>query len=161
MSKEFDIAMISLALEQAALAEQQGEVPVGAVLVDAKGNILAASGNNCIAASDPTGHAEIIVLRLAAKKMQNYRLPGTTMYVTLESCLMCAAAMLHARVSRIVYGADDPKSGALHSVYAIGNDSRLNHEFSLTRGVMREECAKILRDFFKKKREKNKIFLSK
>jgi tRNA(adenine34) deaminase len=149
---EEDYRLMGEALDYAAMAADMGEVPVGAVLVDRQGNKLAAAGNNCIAAADPTGHAEIHVLREAARRTGNYRLPGTTMYITLEPCAMCSAAMINARVERIVFGATDLKAGGLQSVYGIGSDGRLNHTFSITGGVRAGECSRILQDFFKKRR---------
>ncbi len=149
---ERDYYFMGLALDYAAGAAAMDEVPVGAVLMDREGDVLAGAGNNCIAAGDPTGHAEIHVLRTAAERADNYRLPGTTMYVTLEPCAMCAAAMVHARVERIVFGATDPKAGGLQSMYRIGNDGRLNHNFIISGGIRAEECSLILKDFFKKRR---------
>ena len=149
-----DYNFMGLALEYAAGAAAMDEVPVGAVLVDREGAVLAGAGNNCIAAGDPTGHAEIHVLRFAAERTGNYRLPGTTMYVTLEPCVMCAAAMLHARVERIMFGATDPKAGGLQSMYRIGSDGRLNHSFVITGGIRAEECSLILKEFFKRRRKK-------
>jgi tRNA(adenine34) deaminase len=143
-----DSKWMSRAIEAARQAELRNEVPVGAVVVDQAGQMLAMSGNSCIAVNDPTGHAEMHALREAGKKIGNYRLVGTTMYVTLEPCLMCAAAMIHARVNRVVFGAADPKSGALHSVYNIGQDDRLNHRLQVTGGVLAAECSQILKDFF-------------
>ncbi len=140
------------ALGHAAHAAAQNEVPVGAVLVSADGSLLAGAGNCCVAANDPVGHAEIRVLRMAAALVGNYRLPGSTLYVTLEPCPMCAAALLFARVSRIVFGAADPKSGGVQSVYRIGGDGCLNHRFSVTGGVRAEECGGILKDFFRQRR---------
>nr|WP_321468554.1 tRNA adenosine(34) deaminase TadA [uncultured Desulfobulbus sp.] len=149
---EFDLLMMRRALRQASHAADLGEVPVGAVVVDEAGNILAEAGNNCIQASDPSGHAEMRALRLAARAMGNYRLPNTTLYVTLEPCPMCATLLVHARISRLVYGATDPKGGAIESKYRIGSDGLLNHGFSITGGVLAEECGQILRDFFRRRR---------
>ena len=150
---EQDYSLMRLALAYAAQAAALDEVPVGAVLVSTDGRLLAGAGNCCIAANDPTGHAEIRALRAAAEKVGNYRLPGATLYVTLEPCPMCASALLLARVSRIVFGAADPKSGGLQSVYRIGGDGCLNHRFSVTGGVRAEECGGILRDFFRRRRK--------
>ncbi len=147
-----DFDFMGQALAYAAGAAAMDEVPVGAVLVAADGKVLAGAGNNCIDACDPTGHAEMHVLRTASVKVNNYRLPGTTMYVTLEPCAMCAAAMLHARIQRIVFGATDPKAGGITSVYRIGCDGRLNHRFLVTGGVRGVECSRILKEFFKKRR---------
>ena len=149
---ERDYFFMGLALENAVEAAALDEVPVGAVLVDSEDVVLAASGNNCIAANDPTGHAEIHSLRAAAEKITNYRLVGTTMYVTLEPCGMCAVAMIQARVERIVFGATDPKAGGLQSIYRIGSDGRLNHSFIITGGVRADECSRLLKDFFQKRR---------
>jgi len=147
-----DYDLMGLALEYATRAAAMDEVPVGAVLVDRAGEILAGAGNNCIAASDPTGHAEIHVLRAAAETVANYRLPSTTIYVTLEPCAMCAAAMIMARVERVVFGAIDPKAGGLQSIYRIGSDGCLNHRFVITGGVRADEGSVILKEFFKKRR---------
>ncbi len=147
-----DRQMMERALDQARLAAKAGEVPVGAVVVDHQGNLVAEAGNNCIAASDPSGHAEMLAVRRAAMVLGNYRLPGTTLYVTLEPCPMCAALLVHARISRLVFGATDPKSGAVVSQYRIGNDGLLNHAFTVTGGVLADECSQLLRDFFRNRR---------
>lgn len=143
---------MNAALACAAQAAVSDEVPVGAVLVSADRRLLAAAGNCCIAAHDPTGHAEIRVLRAAAVQLGNYRLPGTTLYVTLEPCPMCATALLFARVERIVFGAADPKNGGIQSLYRIGSDGCLNHRFTVTGGVLAEECGGILKAFFRQRR---------
>jgi len=148
----FDHEMMQRALAQARQAALQGEVPVGAVVVTADGTILAEAGNCCIIGSDPSGHAEMRAIRQAGQKLRNYRLPGTTVYVTLEPCPMCAALMVHARVRRLVFGATDPKGGAVVSKYRIGSDSQLNHTFVVDEGVCAEECGQILQDFFRKRR---------
>ena len=140
------------ALMQARTAAESGEVPVGAVLVDIAGHVLAEAGNDCIRSSDPAGHAEMRALRAAASRISNYRLPGCTLYVTLEPCAMCAAAMVHARIDRLVFGAVDPKSGAVVSRYRIGSDGLLNHRFVVTGGVLGEECSLLLKDFFRNRR---------
>jgi tRNA(adenine34) deaminase len=156
MTPEQDTAFMGKALVYAASAAALEEVPVGAVLVCPDGRLLAGAGNNCIQAHDPTGHAEMRVLRIAAEKVGNYRLPGTTLYVTLEPCPMCATALLLARVERIVFGAIDPKGGGVQSVYRIGSDGCLNHRFSnVTSGVRAEECASILLAFFRQRRRKS------
>ncbi len=129
-----------------------GEVPVGAILVDEKGHILAEAFNQPISLCDPTAHAEILALRQAAKKVGNYRLLGTTLYVTLEPCPMCAGALVYARVKRLVFGAYDPRSGACGSVYNIVKDERLNHRLEVVGGVLREEAARLFKDFFRDKR---------
>jgi len=145
---------MQLALEQAELAAERGEVPVGAVLVDAHGAVLASDGNRPIEYNDPTAHAEMVVLRQAGRSLANYRLPGTTIYVTIEPCIMCAGALVHARVNRVVYGADDPKAGGMMSIYQVGRDGLLNHNLEVTGGVLGEECAAVLRGFFQRKRKK-------
>jgi len=147
-----DDRMMARALTQARLAAAMGEVPVGAVVVAADGTILAEAGNNCIAAADPSGHAEMRALRQAALALDNYRLPGVTVYVTLEPCPMCAALLVHARIDRLVFGAVDPKGGAVVSKYRIGSDGLLNHGFTVTGGVCAEECGRLLQDFFRKRR---------
>ena len=147
-----DESFMKLALEQAQISAERGEVPVGAVLVGPAGTIVASAGNKVIEACDPGGHAEMRVLRKAARIMGNYRLTGTTLYVTLEPCAMCAAAMVHSRIARLVFGATDPKAGAIVSQYSIGTDGRLNHTFTVTRGVLEVECGWILRSFFQKRR---------
>ncbi|OQX17673.1 MAG: tRNA-specific adenosine deaminase [Desulfobulbaceae bacterium A2] len=141
-----------LALIEARTAAALGEVPVGALLVSAEGRMLARAGNACISACDPTAHAEMLVLRQAAQQCRNYRLPGTTLYVTLEPCPMCAAALVQARVARLVFGALDPKAGAVVSRYRIGSDGLLNHSFVLQGGVLAEECGEMLRSFFRSRR---------
>ena len=141
-----------LALDEARKAAERGEVPVGAVIVDARQEILAAAGNNSITASDPGGHAELVAMRIAGKKIGNYRLLNTTIYVTIEPCVMCAGAMIHARIDRLVYGASDPKAGAVVSCYQLGSDTKLNHQLKVEGGVMAEEWAGLLTSFFKKKR---------
>jgi tRNA(adenine34) deaminase len=128
-----------------------GEVPVGAVLV-CENRLLAGSGNIPISSNDPTAHAEILVLRAAAKKAGNYRLPGTTLYVTLEPCVMCMGAIIHARIQRLVFGAHDPKTGAAASVYQIGSDRLLNHSLQITGGVLADNSANMLKDFFAARR---------
>jgi len=148
---ELDDAYIRLALEQARLALKMGEVPVGAVIT--RGEEILSTAYNCpITMKDPSAHAEILAIRRAAEKTGNYRLVGTTLYVTLEPCIMCAAAILQARISRVVFGADDPKNGGIVSLYRLFDDRRLNHKVDVTGGVQKEICAKILSGFFKEKR---------
>jgi len=148
---EWDFAMMQLALEEARSAEAAGEVPVGAVLTIGR-NIVAQGHNRSIALADPSAHAEIQVLRQAAAKMNNYRLPEATLYVTLEPCLMCAGAILQARLARLVFGACDPKAGAVVSLFQVLNDARLNHTVAVESGIHREACGKLLSRFFQKKR---------
>ena len=148
-----DNHFMEAALEAACKAEAAGEVPVGAVVVR-DSEIIARSGNANILLSDPTAHAEVLALREAGRQMENYRLEGATLYVTVEPCAMCAGAAVLARVSRIVYGCDDPKAGAIHSVFQVAGEERLNHRIKVTRGVLEEECAALLRGFFQRKRGK-------
>ncbi|ARP88701.1 tRNA adenosine(34) deaminase TadA [Bordetella genomosp. 9] len=150
----FDEAMMQLALRQAEAARQAGEVPVGAVVVDSQGQVLGEGYNRTIVDADPTAHAEIVALRAAARRMSNYRLPGLSLYVTLEPCVMCMGAMLHARLARVCYGATDPKTGACGSVLDIGAVARLNHHTSFHGGVLAEPCGDILRQFFRARRAK-------
>ena len=143
-----------LALEQARLAGQRGEVPVGAVVLDARQECIGLGFNQTIMDSDPTAHAEIVALRRAAARAGNYRLPGATVYVTLEPCAMCLGAMLHARVARVVYGAPDPKTGACGGVIDLAAQPRLNHHTQVRGGVLADECGDLLRQFFRTRRGK-------
>jgi tRNA(adenine34) deaminase len=142
---------MQLALELAAHAAKLGEVPVGAVLV-ANGEVLGQGCNRPISAHDPTAHAEIQALREAAQRLGNYRLPGATLYVTLEPCVMCAGALMHARVARVVFGATDPKTGACGSVVDLFAEARLNHHAQVHGGVLSEACGALLREFFASRR---------
>ena len=148
---ELDRQFMQQALEQAGLAALAGEVPVGAVIVR-NGEVIARAFNQPITNHDPSAHAEMLALRQAALAEENYRLPGTTLYVTLEPCTMCAGAMLHARVDRIVYGAADPKTGAAGSVLDVFSSKQLNHQTIIEGGVMGQECGQLLREFFKERR---------
>ena len=146
-----DIHWMRRALELATLAAREGEVPVGAVLVK-DGELIAEGRNRPIADHDPTAHAEIQLLRAAGKAMQNYRLSGTTLYVTLEPCPMCAGAIVHARVGRVVFAATDPRTGAAGSIYNILQSNELNHRCEVEGGVLAEESATLLRGFFRSRR---------
>ena len=148
---ELDRQFMQQALEQANLAALAGEVPVGAVLVR-NGQVISKGFNQPITHHDPSAHAEMLALRQAALSEKNYRLPGTTLYVTLEPCVMCAGAILHARVERIVFGATDPKTGAAGSVLDVFSSKQINHQTTAEGGVMGEECGQLLRDFFKERR---------
>ena len=161
MSNEHDISEVASldlfwmqrALELARQAEAAGEVPVGAVLVKEE-QVLGEGWNAPIGEHDPTAHAEIRALRNAANRLGNYRLLDTTLYVTLEPCVMCAGAIIHARVKRVVYGATDPKTGAAGSVFDILNSELHNHRVQITAGVLEPECSALLKDFFQAKRNK-------
>ncbi len=142
---------MKIALEEAQDAYCRGEVPVGAVLV-LEGNILARAHNSPIMRNDPTAHAEILALRQAGEKFGNYRLTGAELYVTLEPCIMCAGAIIQARISRVIFGARDPKCGAAVSLYNILADKRLNHQVEITEGILPEECGEIISRFFQQKR---------
>jgi tRNA(adenine34) deaminase len=144
---EADLHFMSRAMELAREAERAGEVPVGAVIVK-DGAIVAEGWNRPISASDPTAHAEIVALRAAAQSLGSYRLLDTTLYVTLEPCPMCAGAMVHARVKRLVYAATDPRAGAAGTVFNIVQHPSLNHRMECAAGVMGEECGQLLRGFF-------------
>lgn len=153
VSTESDQRWMRHALKLAQHAQELGEVPVGALLV--KDNELVAEGwNQPIAAHDPSAHAEMVALRAAAMALKNYRLNGLTLYVTLEPCVMCAGAILHARLARLVFGADDPRAGAVRSVYDVIARPQLNHKLDWTGGVLADECGALLSNFFKAKRSK-------
>jgi tRNA(adenine34) deaminase len=143
---------MAAALEQAQLALAAGEVPVGAVLV-VDGAIVARGFNQPIRSIDPTAHAEVLALREAARAVGNYRLTGSTMYVTVEPCLMCVGALVHARVGEVVFGATEPKSGALVSVVRAHETPGLNHRFTVTSGVLEEQCREVIQQFFRDKRK--------
>ena len=149
-----DAAWMERALEQARLALKSGEVPVGALAIK-DGEIIGAGHNRNLLDHDPTAHAEIVALRQAAARLGNHRLSdaGCTMYATIEPCSMCAGALIHARIGRLVYGASDPKAGAAGSVLQVVNHPSLNHKIEVTSGVLAEKCSEILQDFFRRKRQ--------
>ena len=151
--QSIDITFMQQALILARSAAEHEEVPVGALVVKDE-KIIGSGANSPISTHDPTGHAEIVALRKAATALENYRLPATTLYVTLEPCIMCMGAIIHARVDRIVFGAHDPKTGAAGSCYSIGNDGLLNHQLEISGGVCETECAALLKDFFRARRRK-------
>jgi tRNA(adenine34) deaminase len=146
-----DQGLMELALEEALAASREGEVPVGAVLVD-NGEVVARDHNRSISLHDPTAHAEIMVLRAGAARRGNYRLNGCELYVTVEPCPMCAGAMLHSRISRLIFGARDEKGGGVRSLYHLLNDPRLNHQVEVTEGVLAERCQEIMQSFFSARR---------
>lgn len=143
---------MSMALDEAHNAEKAGEVPVGAVIVDAEGKVVARGFNQPISMHDPTAHAEIIAMRAASQVIGNYRLAGLTLYCTMEPCPMCAGAMVHARIKRLVFGAADARAGAAGSIYNVVTDPRLNHQIEVTSGIREKECREIVQTFFGKKR---------
>jgi len=146
-----DEKYMKMALEEAEEAGQKGEVPVGAILL--KGDrVLAKDHNRCIELSDPTAHAEILVLRKGGEILKNYRLNDTVMYVTAEPCPMCVSAMVHSRISRLVFGALEPKFGAVESKFKLLDDNGLNHKVKVDRGILEKECVQILKGFFKERR---------
>jgi tRNA(adenine34) deaminase len=147
-----DEAWMHHALKLARRAQELGEVPVGAVLVDGKGEVVAEGWNQPIASHDPSAHAEMVAMREAARALRNYRLNDLTLYVTLEPCVMCAGAIIHARIARLVFGADDPKAGAVRSVYDVIARPRLNHAPEWTGGVLAAECGTVLQEFFRARR---------
>jgi tRNA(adenine34) deaminase len=149
MQNDYDF--MTMALEEAGLAYLKEEVPVGAVLV-CSGHVLARAHNAPITKNDPSAHAEMLVLRQAASMTGNYRLTGYELYVTLEPCIMCAGAIIQARLARVIFGTRDPKCGAVVSLYEVLNDQRLNHQVAVTEGILKEECGEILSRFFRQKR---------
>jgi tRNA(adenine34) deaminase len=151
MSRKTDIDYMNTALQQAEIAAENGEVPVGAALVTKDGETFV-SYNAPITTDDASAHAEMRVIRMACKAAKNYRLTGSTLYVTLEPCTMCAGAIIHARIGRVVYGATDPKTGAVESLSSVLSDERLNHQPEVVSGVLAEECGALLKDFFRKRR---------
>ena len=147
-----DAAWMELALEQAKLAATAGEVPVGALVIK-EGEILGRGHNRNLLDDDPTAHAEIVALREAAAKVGNHRLNGCTLVATIEPCAMCAGALVHARIARLVYGAPDPKAGAAGSVLQVLNHPQLNHRMEIRAGVLSDQCSEILQQFFREKRQ--------
>lgn len=151
---EVDLSFMAIALEAAAQADRAGEIPVGAIVVR-DGEILGRGHNATISRNDPTAHAEVIALREAAQRIGNYRLVDCDLYVTLEPCVMCAGAIMHARVRRLIFGAPDPKTGACGSVVNLFDEARLNHHASVTGGVLAEECGQRLKEFFARRRNRS------
>jgi tRNA(adenine34) deaminase len=149
-----DARFMRIALEEAGMAGEEGEVPLGAVLV-LGGEVIGRGRNRPITLADPSAHAEILALREGALRVKNYRVPGSTLYVTLEPCVMCAGAILQARVGRLVFGAEDPRGGAVSSLYSLLEDPRLNHRVEVASGILQEECRELLQRFFRERRQKN------
>jgi tRNA(adenine34) deaminase len=155
-AEQLDLRMMDQALRLAAQAAARGDVPVGALVVS-EGRILGVGMNRREVDADPTGHAEIVALRDACRAVERWRVDGATLYVTLEPCPMCAGAIVNARVARLVYGADDPKAGAVRSLYAICNDARLNHRVEVVGGVRATESAALLQEFFRRARARPRL----
>lgn len=155
-TQEFDAKMMKIALKLARLSEKKGEVPIGSVLVDENGQILAQSTNLRETKSTVLGHSELVTLHRANQKINSWRLINCTLYVTLEPCVMCAAALVQSRIKRVVFAARDPKGGALVSLMSLGSDGRLNHQFEISEGLFADESSQMLKNFFRKKRQ-NKI----
>lgn len=149
MTKNDDDRFMRLAIEQARIAGRMGEVPIGAVITDGADKVVSSGYNLREAGNDPTAHAEIIAIKKAGEALGSWRLEGSVLYVTIEPCLMCMGAIILARIKRLVFGARDPKAGAVFSVFEIGNDRKLNHTVEVTEGVCAEECSALLKDFFK------------
>jgi len=151
LDRDFDEKCMKMALEEAEEAGHRGEIPVGAILL--KGDrVIAKDHNRCIELSDPTAHAEILVLRKGGEILRNYRLTETVVYVTVEPCPMCVSAMVHGRISRLVFGSLEPKYGAVESKFRLLNNNGLNHRVNVDRGILEKECAEVLKVFFKERR---------
>jgi len=150
---------MKMALDEAEKGFLEGEVPVGAVIIQEDRTILAAAHNRPIALHDPTAHAEVLAMRAAAAFRGNYRLPGVTLVVTIEPCAMCLGAALNARIARLVFGARDPKAGAAGSVFDLARDDRLNHRIEVVSGVLESECARLMQEFFCKRRKKGNALI--
>lgn len=145
------------AIGAAEAAEESGEIPIGACLIDKDGELLACAGNRTISDSDPTAHAEILILRAAAAKIGNYRLTDAIVYTTIEPCAMCAGALVNARIKRLVFGAHDLRFGAVTSIFRLCDTSSLNHRIEIKSGVLAEECKTLMQNFFRRKRNQLKI----
>ncbi|HEY0427211.1 MAG TPA: tRNA adenosine(34) deaminase TadA [Pyrinomonadaceae bacterium] len=156
MSFEADEFWMRRAIEAAEEAGNFNEVPIGACLINEAGELLAVAGNRTITDKDPTAHAEILVLREAARKIGNYRLTETCLYTTIEPCAMCAGALVNARVKRLVFGALDERFGAVETIFRICDNSSLNHKIEIASGILRDECRQLVQDFFRQKRLEKK-----
>ena len=152
VTAEFDEKCMRDALNSAGRAAELGEVPIGACLVDESGTVIASASNRTIIDNDPTGHAEILVLRQAASNLGNYRLTGTTMYTTIEPCVMCAGALVNARIKRLVFGAHDERFGAVETRFRLCDSDSLNHRIEITSGVLADECRELMQKFFRERR---------
>ncbi len=145
---------MNLAIKEAGKAAKVNEVPVGAVIVDEESKVIGYGYNSPISSNDPTSHAEINAIRMACRSVKNYRLINTSLYVTIEPCIMCMGAIIHARIKRVVFGASDVKWGAVHSLYTMADDKRLNHNPEIVSGICKEKTRQIMKSFFKDKRSK-------
>ncbi len=159
MSLVSDESFMQQALIMAAKAAEQGEVPVGAIVV-VNDEVVGKGWNKPISSNDPTAHAEVIAVRDAAAALQNYRLTDATLYVTIEPCSMCAGALIHARISRVVYGAMEPKSGAVESNLCLFDAAHVNHQVEYLGGILADECSSVISDFFKRRRQEKKALLN-
>ncbi len=157
---ETDEFWMRKAIEAAKEAGTFGEVPIGACLIDAQGELLAVAGNRTIANNDPTAHAEILVLREAAALIQNYRLVNSTIYTTIEPCAMCAGALVNARIKRLVYGAKDERFGAVETLFKICDSEFLNHKIEIVSGILADDCRELMQNFFRRKRANQKLKVS-
>jgi len=157
MSLQSDEFWMRRALEAAEGAGDLNEVPIGACLISESGELLSIAGNRTITETDPTAHAEILVLREAARKIGNYRLTETCLYTTIEPCAMCAGALVNARIKRLVYGARDERFGAVETIFRICDNSSLNHKIEIASGVLKEECKQLVQDFFRQRRNQLRI----
>lgn len=153
INNEYHNSLMNKALIEAQKAYRKQEVPIGAILTDSDGNVLASAHNQTISLCDPTGHAEISAIREACRKIQNYRLLNTTLYVTIEPCVMCMGAIIHARISTLVFGAPDPKWGGAGSVYDFSENDKLNHRPTIIRGVCEASCRELIQAFFRERRK--------
>jgi len=152
VTAEFDDKWMRYALNSATEAAALGEVPIGACLVDEAGMMIASASNRTITDNDPTAHAEILVLRQAASSLRNYRLTGTTLYTTIEPCVMCAGALVNARIKRLVFGAHDERFGAVETLFRLCDNDSLNHRIEITSGVLADECRELMQKFFRERR---------
>lgn len=152
---ENDEQFIRLALIEAESARDLNEVPIGAVIVDENGEVIAAASNRTITDSDPTAHAEILALRIAAKRIDNYRLTGCTLYTTIEPCVMCAGALVNARISRLVFGAHDERFGGVETKFRLCDSDELNHRMEIVSGVLADECRSLMQGFFRDRRKQS------
>ena len=152
VTSDRDEEWMRIALTEASRAAAIGEVPVGACVIDANGELLAAGGNLTITNNDPTAHAEILVLRRASEMIGNYRLTGCTVYTTIEPCVMCAGALVNARIKRLVFGAQDERFGAVETLFRVCDDVRLNHRIEVVSGVLADECRELMQEFFRARR---------